>query len=142
MTLTSSSSTSFGTNGRALAGAPHIVPIAAAVLAQRETQHGVGDGDLARLDAAPQQRADIEPGLDRLRLEQGLIEASVLVGDLHIVEAELRRRQEHQMHLAADLDVAAEQLRGLRLEHRPVVVPVDKERRREERAEHDDQYCR
>ena len=34
----------------------------------------------------------------------------VLVGDLDVVEAELRRRQEHEMHLAADLHLAAEQL--------------------------------
>ncbi len=53
----------------------------------------------------------------------------LLIGNLDVVESELGRRQQDEMDLAADLDLAAEQLGRLSLERRPVVVPVDKERR-------------
>ena len=86
--------------------------------------------------------AEIEPGFERAGLEHRLVEIARLVGDLHIVEFQLRRRQQHEMNIAADLDLAAEQLRGLGLEHRTIIVPVDEERRGEQRAQHQDQQCR
>ena len=128
--------------GQRLPRPADIAPIACAVLFDRDAQHRLGDRDLARFDGAAQQRADIEPGLDRARLEQGLLEASLLIGNLDVVEAKLWRRQNHQMHLAANLDVAAEKLARLGFEDWPVVVPVNKQRRREERAQHHNQHCR
>src|SRR5262249_46349020 len=41
-----------------------------------------------------------------------------------------------------DLHLAAEQFRRLSLERRTIGVPIDEERRREERAQHQDQQCR
>ena len=86
-----------------------------------------------------QQRAEIEPSFERAGLEQGLVEIAVLVGDLDVVESKLGRRQEHEMHLAADLHLAAEQLGGLSLERRAIVVPVDEKRRGKQRAQHQNQ---
>ena len=88
------------------------------------------------------RRADIEPGFERARFKQRPVEPPLLVGDLDVVEPELRRGQQDEMNLAADLDLPTEQLGGLGLEHRPVVVPVDEERRSKKRAQDQNQYCR
>ena len=92
--------------------------------------------------AAAEQRTDIEQGLDGAGLEQRRIETALLVGHLHIVESEFRRGEDDHMHLAAYLHLAAEQLGRLLLEDRAVVVPVDDERRGEQRAEHENQEGR
>ncbi len=131
-----------GGEWQADATAPHVAPVARAISLEVETQDGIENGDPARFNASAQQRADIEPGLERAGFEKRLVEASVLVGHLDVVESELGRGQQDEMHLAADLDLAAEQLGGLRLEDRPIVVPVDDERRRKQRAQHQDQQCR
>ena len=46
------------------------------------------------------------------------------------------------MNVAADLDLAAQQFRGLCFEDGPVIVPIDEERRRKKGTEHKDQSCR
>jgi hypothetical protein len=46
------------------------------------------------------------------------------------------------MHLAADLYVASKQLARLSFEDRTVIVPINEERRREERAQYQNQHCR
>jgi hypothetical protein len=132
----------FWHEGQCLTRPTNIAPISGVVLFHREPEHWLEDRDLARFDGAAQQGADIEPSLDRPRLEQRLVEAALLIGHLDVIEAKLGRRQEHHMHLAANLDVAAEKLARLGFEDRPVVVPVNKERRREERAQHHNQHCR
>ena len=72
----------------------------------------------------------------------GRSKLALLVGNLDVVEAKLGSRQQDEMDLAADLDLAAEKIGGLGLEDGPVVVPVDEERRREKRAQHHNQHCR
>ena len=63
---------------------------------------------------AGEQRADIEPGLERAGLEERPVEAALLIGDLDVVESELGRRQKDEVNLAADFHLAAEQVGGLR----------------------------
>ncbi len=75
------------------AAASHIAPIAGAVGLEIEPQDRIDDGDLARLDGTAEQRADIEPGLERAGFEERPVEASLLIGDLDVVESELGRGQ-------------------------------------------------
>src|SRR6516164_854366 len=130
-----------GNERQSLSGPTHIAPIAGAVVSQREPEHRLGDGDLARLYDTTHQRADIEPGFDRPRLEQRLVEAALRVRHLHIIEAKLWRRQKHHVHIAADPNVTAKKLACLGFKDRTVVVPVNKEGCREERAQHQNQHC-
>src|SRR5262249_16006598 len=88
------------------------------------------------------ESADIERGFDRPCLEQRLFEAALRIRHLDVIESKLRRRQQHHMDLAVDLHVAAEKLARLSVEYGTVVVPVNEQRRREERAEHQNQHCR
>ena len=75
-------------------------------------------------------------------LEERPVEASLLIGNLDVVEFELGRRQEHEVNLAADLHLAAEQVGGLRLEDGAIVVPVNEKRRGKKRAQDQNQHCR
>ncbi len=120
----------------------HIAPIAGAVGVHRKAQDRIDNRELVRLDRAGEQRPDIEPRFERLRLEKRLVETAVRVGHLHVVEFQLRRGQHDEMDLAVDLHLAAEQLRGLLLEGRAIVVPVDEERRSKERAQHQNEQRR
>ena len=125
----------FGREGQRHATAAHIAPIAGTVGLEVEAQHRIDDGDFARLDGAAEQRADIEPGLERAHLEERSVETTLLIGNLDVVESELGRRQEHEVNLAADLDLAAEQVGRLRLEDGAIVVPVNEKRRGKQRAQ-------
>ena len=125
--------------GQRHAAPSHIAPIAGAVGLEVEAQDGADEGDLARFDRPGEKRADIQPGFERMSLEERPVEPAFLVGDLDIVEFELGRRQEDKVNLAADFHLAPEQIRRLGLEHRAVIVPVDEERRGKERAQDQNQ---
>ncbi len=117
----------------------HIAPVPGAVGGEFEAQRGIDDGELMRFDRAGQKRPHVDLRLERLRLEERLLQAAVLVRHSDVVEFQLRRRQDDEMDLAANLDLAAEQLAGLLLEGGAVVVPVDEERCGEQSAQHQNQ---
>ena len=142
LTLISSSRTSFGAKGSASPALPTSLqlPVPSSLTTMRSTGSEMA---ILRVSMAPRRSEPIlsQASIER-DLEQGLLEASLLIGNFDVVEAKLWCRQNHQMHLAADFNVAAEKLAGLGFEDWPVVVPVNKERRREERAQHQNQHCR
>ena len=115
--------------GKRHAAAAHVAPVAGSVGLEVEAQHRTDNGDLARLDGAAEQSADIEPGLERAHLEKRPVEATRLIGNLDVIEFQLGRRQEHEVNLAADLHLTAEQVGGLCLEDGAIVVPVNEKRR-------------
>ncbi len=124
----------FRGEGQRHAAPPHIAPIAGTVSLDIEPQNRIDDDNFARLDCSGEKRADIEPGFERLGLEKRLVETSLRISDRDVVEFELGRRQKDKVNFAANLHLPAEEIAGLGLEQRPVVVPVDEERRGKERA--------
>ena len=75
--------------------------------------------------------------------EKRLLQVDGGVGDAHLLEAEIGGRQQVQIDGAADSHLAAEQARGLLLEHAAVAVPVDEIGDGEQRADNgDEEDCR
>ena len=119
-----------------------IRPVAVARTVNMQPQGRIDDRELMCLDLAGQQRSHIDLGFEGLRLEKGRIEAPVGVRDPDAVEFEPRRRKDDQMDLAVHFDLPADELAGMGLERRAIVVPIDEERRREERTQHQYEQCR
>jgi hypothetical protein len=89
--------------GQRYAPAPDVAPIAGAIGFQIQSQDRIDDGDPAGLDGAAEQRGDIEPSLERARFEEGPVEASLLIGNLDVVESELGSRQQDEVNLPPTL---------------------------------------
>ena len=115
------------------------LPVPAALVVERQAQHRPLELDLVGLDGAPEQRGHRELHGEAVGPEKRLLEVDGGVGNAHLLETEVGRRQQVQIDGAADAHLAAEQARGLLLEHAAVAVPVDEIGHREQRADHGDQ---
>ena len=108
--------------------------------AELDQDFGMQQLHFAGLDLPLQQRRDRQPQREGIGTNGRLAEAAVLVRDAHILEAEVGRRQETEIDAAADPHLAADENRGLLLEHVAIAVPIDKQRHGKQRRTHTDHH--
>ncbi len=110
-------------------------PVPDAVLVDRELHRRALQLHLIGLEHAAQKRGHGEVHDEALGPEDRRAALAAGVGNPELLEAHERGGQEAQVDRAADAHLAAEDARGLLLEHAAIAVPVDEIRHREEHRE-------
>ncbi len=115
------------------------LPVPAVAAVERQAQDRPLQLDLVGLDHAADHRGYGELDGKAVGAEKRLLEVDGRVGNAHLLEAEIGGREQVQVDRTAHPDLAAEQARGLLLEHAAIAVPVDEIRNGEQRTDDGDQ---
>ena len=126
----------FRREGRSALALTKGLPIATAIGVQHDADDGTPEFYFTRLDRAAQERRHRQPYRHRFGFEERLAGTCVTIGNPHLLETEVGRGQQLEVHSTADAHVAAEKARGFLLEDAAIGVPVDDLWNSEQRRDH------
>ena len=109
-------------------------PVRAAVGQHLELEHGVLQHEAAHRDVAAQQRGEGDLDVEGAELQQRRHRRAARIGDAHLRRGERGRRQQMEIHVAADDHGTAHRLLNSGGDLVPILVPVNEARGCESRA--------